>query len=111
MSKEIRNCRNKNKKKQQQRTATFQQQPSNNQQQPFNSSFLTMNNHQYMPKKKDQSSFLNHPNLNPIFLSPVTPEEVSKLISSMSPSKSSEPNSIPIKILKLVCVEISNPKS
>ena len=58
---------------------------------------------------KHFTSFLKHPNLNSIFLSPVTPEEVQKIIHSMPLSKSSGPNSIPIKILKLVCKEISYP--
>ena len=58
---------------------------------------------------KHFTSFLKHPNLNSIFLSLVTPEEVQKIIHSMPLSKSSGPNSIPIKILKLVCKEISYP--
>lgn len=58
---------------------------------------------------KNFTSFLKHPNLNSIFLSPVTPEEVQKIIYSMPPSKSSGPNSVPIKILKLICAEISYP--
>ncbi|MEO0688528.1 MAG: hypothetical protein AAFY76_26545 [Cyanobacteria bacterium J06649_11] len=58
---------------------------------------------------KHFTSFLKCPNLNSIFLSPATSEEVQKIINSMPPSKSSGPNSIPIRILKLVCTEISYP--
>ena len=53
--------------------------------------------------------FLKYPNLNIIFLSPTTPEEVQKIINSMSPSKSFGPNRIPSKILKLVCTEFFYP--
>ena len=58
---------------------------------------------------KHYTSFLNQPNLNSIFLSPVTSEQVAQLISSMPVSKSSGPNSIPTKILKVVSTEISSP--
>ena len=58
---------------------------------------------------KHFSSFLKQPNLNSIFLSPATSEEVCKLIYAMPSSKSSGPFSIPTKILKLVATEISFP--
>ena len=47
---------------------------------------------------KHFTSFLKHPNLNGIFLSPVTPEEVQKIIHSMPLSKSSGPNSTLSKV-------------
>ena len=59
--------------------------------------------------EKHFSAFLKHPNLKSIFLSPVTSLEVSKLIGTMPLSKSSGPNSIPTKILKLISAEISIP--
>jgi len=44
-----------------------------------------------------------------LFLLPTTPDEVVKIISSFSASKSSGPNSIPVRILKLLKHDISNP--
>ena len=58
---------------------------------------------------KHLSSFLKQPNLNSVFLSPVTSDEVCKLIQSMYCSKISEPYNIPTKIFKLVATEISFP--
>jgi len=58
---------------------------------------------------KHFSSFLKHPNPNSIFLSPVTSDEVSKIISSMPSSKAYGPNSVPTRILKLICNEVSSP--
>ena len=78
----------------------------------FNSFFSSVadNIRSRIPESEKQfSSFLHNPNLNSIFLTPVTPEEVAKIINSIPPSKSSCPNSVPIKILKSVCAEISNP--
>ena len=57
------------------------------------------------------SRFLRKHNHNSIFLSRNTPEEVTKVISSFSVSKSSGPNSIPTKILKLLKHDISTPIS
>ena len=65
-----------------------------------------------IPKSdKHFSEFLQNQNPDSFFLAPVTPDEVSKLIQSLSPSKSSGPISIPTKILKLLSTEISNPLS
>ena len=55
------------------------------------------------------SRFLRNRNPNSMFLTPTTVDEVIKVISSFSPSKSSGPNSIPIKILKLFKHELSYP--
>jgi len=60
---------------------------------------------------KPFSSYLHNPNLNSVFLSPVTSEEVSELICSLSSRKSSGPNSLPVKILKLLHRDISKPIS
>ena len=50
------------------------------------------------------SSFLSNPNLNPVTL-----EEISKFILTISPNKMSGPGSIPTRILKLICGENSVP--
>ena len=57
------------------------------------------------------SNFLKHRNPNSLFLSPTTPEEVAKIIGSFSESKSSGPHSIPVRILKLLNLEIATPIS
>ena len=44
-----------------------------------------------------------------IFLSPILPEDIEDLISSMKTNKASGPNSIPTKILKLFKNEFSKP--
>ena len=61
------------------------------------------------PEAKHFSKYLNTPNLYSIFLSPVTPAEVSKVISSLSCHKSTGPNSIPTKILKSFNLDFSEP--
>ena len=57
------------------------------------------------------SRFLGTPNPHSIFLAPTTPEEIAKVIGSFSTSKSSGPNSIPVKVLKLLKLDISEPIS
>ena len=57
------------------------------------------------------SSFLKNPNLNSLVLTPTTTEEIAKVIGSFSKSKASGPNSIPVKILKLINQSISMPIS
>ena len=57
------------------------------------------------------SRFLGTPNPHSIFLAPTTPEEIAKVISSFSTSKSSGPNSIPVRVLKLLKLDISEPIS
>ena len=55
------------------------------------------------------SQFLQNPNFNSIFLSPVSQEEVIGIVSSFSVSKSTGPNSIPVNILKALACHISKP--
>ena len=55
--------------------------------------------------------YLRNQNPNSIFLSPTSPEEISKIISTFSPSKSSGPHSIPVRLLKLLLHDISVPIS
>ena len=75
----------------------------------FNSFFSSIA--ESVRSKIPESDFLKNKNPNSFFLSPVTPGEVSKLIQSLSLSKSSGPNSIPTKILKVLSTEISIPLS
>ena len=63
------------------------------------------------PTNKSFSDFLRNRNLHSIFLAPTTPEEIIKVITSFSLSKSTGPNSIPVKILKLLKHDISIPLS
>ena len=51
--------------------------------------------------KQTHLSYLGCENNNKIFLSPTLPEDTEELISSMKTNKTSSPNSIPTKILKL----------
>ena len=57
------------------------------------------------------SSFLKNPNINSLVLTPTSPEEIAEVIGSFSKSKASGPNSIPVKILKLINQNISAPIS
>ena len=61
------------------------------------------------PTRRHFSSFMKKPNPKSFFVSPVSKEEVIEVINSFSPSKSTGPNSIPIKILKLLVQDISEP--
>ena len=57
--------------------------------------------------RKSFSDFLP-PNIHEsIILSQITEDEISKIISSLNSSKSTGPNSIPTKILKLLQVQVS----
>ena len=51
------------------------------------------------PKHNHFSKFLRIPNPHSIFLTPTSPEEIAKVIGSFSASKSSGPNSIPVRVL------------
>ena len=55
----------------------------------------------------DFPEYLHDPNRNLIIPTPATPEEISNLIKAMPISKSSGPNTILTKILKLVTAKIS----
>ena len=63
------------------------------------------------PTSKKYSDYLRKSTPNSIFLSSVTEEEVIKVIDSFSLTKSSGPDSIPIKLLKLLKIDISKPIS
>ena len=56
---------------------------------------------------KSFEDFLTTPNVNSFFLEPCSPNEIKDLISSMNQNKSSGPNSIPVRILKLLKCDIS----
>ena len=63
------------------------------------------------PTNRNFSDFLRNRNLHSMFLVPSTPEEIVKVINSLSLSKSPGPNSIPVRILKLLKHDISIPLS
>ena len=64
---------------------------------------------QVPPTNTNFRNFLRNRNPNSIFISPATSEEVIKVINSLSTSKSAGPNSIPVRILKLLKRDISVP--
>ena len=51
---------------------------------------------------KSPLDYLSNPNLDSFFISPCIAEEVSALMLSLKNSKSSGPNSIPVKFLKIL---------
>ena len=57
---------------------------------------------------KSPLDYLSNLNLNSFFISPCTASEVSSLIRSLKLGKSSGPNSIPVKLLKILEEPISN---
>ena len=61
------------------------------------------------PAHNHFSSYMKNPNQSSLDLAPTTPEEVIEIISSFSTSKSTGPNSIPVRILKLLKHDISKP--
>ena len=63
------------------------------------------------PTNRNFTDFLHNRNIHSMFLAPSTPEEVIKVINSLSLSKSDGPNSIPARILKLLKHDISIPLS
>ena len=74
-------------------------------------SFMTFSQ-QLLRKCNPKQSFLGNLflifyHLISIILSQITKDEISKIISSLNSSKSTSPNSIPTKILKLLQVQIS----
>ena len=61
-----------------------------------------------MPRTpKSPLDFLSNFNLDSFFISPCTVEEISSRIQSLENGKSSGPNSIPVKLLKLLDLSIS----
>ena len=56
---------------------------------------------------KSFQDFLHHPNEESLFITPTDAHEVNLIISSLNSDKSTGPNSLPIKILKLLRNEIS----
>jgi len=63
------------------------------------------------PTHRHFSHYLSNRNPNSIFLNPVLPVEVLKIINSLSSNKSSGPHSIPIKILNLIKHDLTIPLS
>ena len=60
---------------------------------------------------KNFKSYLKDPTPNSFFISATSPPEVENLIGSLSDHKSNGPNSIPVKILKLLKHDICKPLS
>ena len=56
---------------------------------------------------KSFQDFLHHPNEESLFITPTDAHEVNLIISSLNSDKSTGPNSLPTKILKLLKNEIS----
>ncbi len=56
---------------------------------------------------KSPLDYLSNPNLDSFFISPCTSDEISILIQSLKLGKSSGPNSIPIKLLKIIGTPVS----
>ena len=56
---------------------------------------------------KSYTDYLSYTNTNTYFLTPTNKNEISFTISSLDSHKSSGPNSIPVKILKLLKNDIS----
>ena len=64
-----------------------------------------VSNIKFLPKH--YTDYLSHTNTNTFFLTPTDKNEISFIISSLDSHKSSGPNSIPVKILKLLKNDIS----
>ena len=64
-----------------------------------------VSNIKFLPKH--YTDYLSHTNTNTFFLTPTDKNELSFIISSLDSHKSSGPNSIPVKILKLLKNDIS----
>ena len=76
----------------------------------FNNYFLNVANEitNKIPRNpKSPLSYLNAPNNNSFFISPTVPDEVSSIIQSLKKNKSTGPNSIPVKLLKILDPHIS----
>ena len=76
----------------------------------FNNHFLNVANKitSKIPRNPNSAlKYLNTPNNNSIFISPTVPDEVSSIIQSLKKNKSTGPNSIPVKLLKILDPHIS----
>ncbi|XP_065642635.1 uncharacterized protein LOC136074258 [Hydra vulgaris] len=76
----------------------------------FNNYFTTVGRdiHSKNPTSQNHfSDYLSNPNPNSFFIKPTDEYEIKIIMDSLDPCKSSGPNSIPIKILKLLRNEIS----
>ena len=65
----------------------------------------TKSNIKFLPK--NHTGYLSNTNKNTVFLTPTDKNETSFIISSLDSHKSSGPNNIPVKILKLLKIDIS----
>ena len=63
------------------------------------------------PTRKDYEQYLRTPSKNNFSIKPIKPKEIYKIIKAMKDSKSTSPNSIPTKILKITKKLISIPVS
>ena len=70
-----------------------------------NSKALCQENHEIIYSKK------KNPNKNNFSTKPIKPEEICDIIKTLKNSKSTSPNSIPAKILKIIKNSISIPLS
>ena len=71
----------------------------------FNNYFLNVANKITSNIPRNPNSALRHlnaPNNNSFFISPTVPNEVSSIIQSLKKNKSSGPNGIPVKLLKIL---------
>ena len=78
----------------------------------FNSFFSTIAkdiDNKIIPTNKTHKDYLDASIVNSFFLTPINDEEVESLIKEMNTSKSVDPYSIPINILKFSCSVLSKP--
>ena len=64
-----------------------------------------------IPTNKSYTDYLYNQSQHSLFLSPTTPDEITKLILQLDTNKATGPNSIPTKILKLLANIINIPLS
>ena len=63
------------------------------------------------PTRKDYAQYLKTPNKINFLIKPIKPQEICDIIKTLKNSKSTGPNSIPTKILKIIKKSISVPLS
>ena len=63
------------------------------------------------PTRKDYAQYLSTPNKSNFSIKPIKPEEICDIIKTLKNSKSTGPNSIPTKILKIIKKSIATPLS